>query len=91
MSEKIGIAGLGWVGRSQKELFPEAIIYDPGLELGSMALLSECEIVFVAVPSPNLPDGSLDRSITESVIEECEADLFCIRSTLNPGDARVSG
>lgn len=86
MSE-IGIIGYGWVGKAQHELFPDAKIYDKHLGLGSLTLLDNCNIVFVAVPTPNRPDGSLDSSIVESVIRECQADLFVIRSTVNPGDA----
>jgi UDPglucose 6-dehydrogenase len=96
----IGIAGYGWVGKAQKELFPSAYVYDePQIEQSlppaqsenairiGRAALNNCEVAFICVPTPNRPDGSLDSSIVEEVAGWCESDVICIRSTLNPGDA----
>lgn len=33
MSFKVGIVGMGWVGKAQHELFPDALVYSPGLHL----------------------------------------------------------
>lgn len=86
MSElRCGITGYGWVGKAQHELFPEAKVYDPALEMGSRALINSCDINFIAVPTPNLENGSLDTSIVEEVVEWCESDLIVVRSTVNPG------
>lgn len=83
----VGIIGNGWVGKSMQEMFPEARLYDEPLKIGSRALINECAIAFVCVPTPNLPDGSLNTSIVEEVVGWCESDIICIRSTVNPGTA----
>lgn len=88
MSESItGIVGYGWVGKSMHEMFPDAEVYDRHLDIGSQALINECEVVFVCVPTPNREDGSLDTSIVEEVVDWCNAEVIVIRSTVNPGTA----
>jgi len=82
-----GIIGTGWVGKSMIELFPDAVVYDEPLNIGSRALVNECEVAFVCVPTPNKGKGELDTSIVEEVVDWCESDLIVIRSTVNPGTA----
>lgn len=83
MSKKsVKIYGLGWVGRSLRDMFPEAIIDDPGLGLNPTEV---CDVAFVCVPTPNLEDGSLDCSIVESVVSRAKEKLIIIRSTVMPG------
>ncbi len=96
---KVGIIGYGWVGKAQHELFPDAYVYDePQIReqdpvnankiiSAGRGMLRLCDVAFVCVPTPNLPDGSLDTSIVEEVVEWCESDLIVIRSTVNPGTA----
>lgn len=84
---KIGIVGNGWVGKSMHEMFPDAVIYDEPLNIGSKALINQCSLTFVAVPTPNREDGSLDTSIVEEVVGWCESDVIVIRSTVQPGTA----
>lgn len=86
MSET-GIVGYGWVGRSMHEMFPDAVVYDAPLEIGSRALINECAVTFVAVPTPNLEDGSLDTNIVEEVVGWCDSEVIVIRSTVQPGTA----
>jgi len=81
---KIAIWGYGWVGKAMKVLFPEAVVYDPALKLGSMELVAGADIAFVAVPTP-LIKGTLDSSIVEEVVSKCDANLIIIRSTVMPG------
>lgn len=90
------VLGSGWVGQSMIELFPDSFVYDEphllekkitgkmGVEMGRIAV-NNCDVSFVCVPTPNLPDGSLDTSIVEDVVSWCESDLIVIRSTVNPG------
>lgn len=97
----IAVIGLGWVGRAQHELFPDAFVYDEPkiaerfsdlysrdkeIQMGRAAV-NACDIAFVCVPTPNLENGSLDTSIIEEVVNWCESDLIVIRSTVNPGTA----
>lgn len=83
----IGIVGMGWVGKAQRQLFPHAMVYDEPLGMGSRENINSCEVVFVCVPTPNREDGSLDTSIVEDIISWCESEVIVIRSTVNPGDS----
>lgn len=95
MGKSVGIVGFGWVGKSMHKLFPEALVYDSNQEtLDSSVIkniakdmneINNCDVAFVCVPTPNKKDGSLDSSIVESVIKECECPLIVIRSTVQPG------
>jgi UDP-glucose 6-dehydrogenase len=81
-----------------KEAYPDIVEgvhrSDSVIEAGRLAV-NACDVAFVCVPSPNkqhmdfrpLPMGALDRSIVEEVVDWCDAEVICIRSTLNPGDA----
>ena len=84
--KRVGIVGEGYVGKAQHELFPDADVYDGPKGIGSRAVINTCEVVFVCVPTP-LQEGKLDTSIVEEVVEWCEADVICLRSTVNPGDS----
>ena len=82
---KVGIIGFGWVGKSMKQLFPEAVLYDTLLLNSSKEEINKCDIVFLAVPTPCINEGKLDMSIVEECVSWCETPVICIRSTLNPG------
>ncbi len=99
MENKVGIVGLGWVGSSMKEMFPDAFVYDepklleqhPGYfeqaRRAGRAAINACELAFICVPTPNEEDGSLNTDIIEEVLEWCHTDIKVMRSTVNPGDA----
>jgi UDPglucose 6-dehydrogenase len=80
----IKIYGFGWVGKAMKNLFPNARVHDPHLGMKST---KKADVAFVCVPTPNLPDGSLDMSIVEDVITNSQEDLIIIRSATQPGTA----
>lgn len=101
MNYKVGCVGKGWVGKAMIQLFPEAVVYDKGLNIGTKEEVNECDIAFICVPTPNLiydeefrnkngmvpsGEGKLDTSIVEEVISWCECPLLVVRSTVNPGD-----
>jgi UDPglucose 6-dehydrogenase len=81
----VAVIGLGWVGKSMLELFPDSVIYDEPMGIGNKATVNQCDVAFVCVPTPNNPDGSLNTDIVEDVISWCETPLIVIRSTVNPG------
>lgn len=83
---EVGIIGNGWVGHSMEQLFPDAQVYDKYKDIGSMALVNDCEVTFVCVPTDLTDSGRVDSSIVAEVVDECESPLIVIRSTLNPGD-----
>ena len=82
----VGIIGYGWVGKSMVNLFPDAEIYDPALELGNKHKINACDVTFICVPTPVIEEGRLDISIVEESVKWCNSDLIVIRSTVNPGD-----
>lgn len=82
MGRRVKIYGFGWVGKSMKELFPDAVVHDPALKMHSRIT---SDIAFVCVPTPNLPSGALDTSIVEDVVRNAKEKLIIIRSTVNPG------
>lgn len=79
----VTIIGHGWVGKSVERLFPDAYVYKP--RLGKRRRANEGDIAFICVPTPPLPDGTLDTSIVEECVSWCECPLIVIRSTVNPG------
>lgn len=83
---RTAVIGLGWVGKSMLELFPESITYDEPLKKGTKKAVNECDIAFICVPTPNPDCAALDISIVEQVVAWCKCDLIVIRSTVNPGD-----
>lgn len=92
----IGIIGYGWVGKSMHKLFPDAEVYVRERRLDSDAEIvnfttnkddiNQCDIAFIAVPTPVKVDGTLDVSSVEECVKWCEAPLLVIRSTVNPGN-----
>ncbi len=82
----ISIIGYGFVGKSIKKIFKDAIVYDP--QAGHSLKREEAyraDIMFICVPTPNLSDGNLDYSIVEDIVKLSNSKLICIRSTLSPG------
>jgi UDPglucose 6-dehydrogenase len=87
MNKQIGIIGFGWVGKAMKELFPDAIVYDPFItETVTQAEINDCDVAFICVPTPCPAEGRLDTSIVEESVAWCKCPLLVIRSTVNPGD-----
>ena len=83
---KVGIVGYGWIGKATQKLFPDAQIYDKYIE-GYTKPLENCDIAFLAVPTPwNQGDG-LDCSAVEDAIATCGCDFVVIRSATQPGFA----
>lgn len=80
---KIGIIGLGWVGKAMHSVFPNAIVHDP-LQGFNNEEAYEADITFICVPTPNNKDGSLNTSIVEAEAIKCK-NLVVIRSTVQPG------
>src|SRR5665213_1062874 len=82
---KIAVIGKGWVGKSMLNLFPDSVVYDKPLGIGRQEEVNECDVAFIAVPTPNPTNGYLDTSTVREVVEWCNCPLIIIRSTVNPG------
>lgn len=90
----IGIVGYGVVGKALAGLFgyeagnPDVHIYDkllPGMKDGrSRAAIQSCDLVFVAVPTPEAPGGTCDLSAVEEVVSWVSPPM-CLKSTVPPG------
>jgi UDPglucose 6-dehydrogenase len=85
---KVGVVGGGVVGSATRTLCgPETVIYDPNHEqyADNRDRINDCDVVFVAVPTPMGESGVCDTSIVEEVVSWVEAPLIVIRSTVAPG------
>ena len=87
---KIGFIGQGFIGKNYADDFEER-----GYEVvryaredkysGNKNKIKECDIVFIAVPTPTTPKG-FDYSIVEGVIELIgKGNVAVIKSTMQPG------
>lgn len=81
---EVVIIGYGWVGKSMKQLFPDAYVYTR--HQGTKDKVNKCDIAFICVPTPVIGEGKLDTSIVEGCVKWCESPLIVVRSTVNPGD-----
>jgi UDPglucose 6-dehydrogenase len=93
---KVGIVGYGFVGSRLADLFSrthKVIIYDKALPSYSSpserAAINNCDVAFVAVPTPTGPDGlSCDLSQVHEVLSWMTVPT-CIKSTVPPGTTRT--
>lgn len=87
----IGFIGQGWIGKNYADDFEErgyeVIRY--GLEepyVANRDQIKNCDIVFIAVPTPTTPEAGFDASIVESVLPLVgEGKVAVIKSTVLPG------
>jgi len=85
---KVGVVGGGVVGLAMQKLCgPQTVIYDPYRSeyARNCQSINECDVVFIAVPTPMGPDGACDTSVVEETVAWVEAPLIIIRSTVAPG------
>lgn len=86
MSRKsVAIVGYGAVGRAMHHLFPEAVVHDSPLDIGSRDEVNHCDFAFVAVPTLARADGSCDTSVVEDVVSWLSVDVIVLRSTVPVG------
>ena len=87
---KIGFIGQGWIGRHYADDFEsrgyEVVRY--ALEdayVGNKERIAECDIVFIAVPTPTTPEG-FDVQIVRNVLPLIgKGKVAVIKSTILPG------
>lgn len=70
----VGIVGFGYVGQAIGWTYrydSELVVRDPKLkDSASLDKFTQCDVVYVCVPSPSTEDGHCDSSILESTIKE---------------------
>lgn len=87
---KIGFIGQGWIGKHYADDF-EARLYDIvrySLEepyVQNKAAIAECEIVFIAVPTPTTPEGFSYAAVEDALTLVAPGATAVIKSTLSPG------
>jgi len=86
---KIGFIGQGWIGKNYADDFEErgydVVRYDLEKFAGNKDKIYECEIVFIAVPTPTTKKG-FDYSIVEKVLPVVgKGKIAVIKSTILPG------
>ena len=82
---KIGIIGIGHVGGTMVQLFPDAIQYDSYKKIGNQEEINKCNISFICVPTPMGELGKCDTSIVESILKWVTTPIIVIRSTVSVG------
>lgn len=90
MKKKIGFIGQGWIGKNYADNFEERgyeviryALEEPHVKNGGK--ISDCDIVFIAVPTPTTPAG-FDDSILKGVIKLVgQGKIAVIKSTVSPG------
>lgn len=90
---KIGLLGRGTVGKAVYEgleyLGHNMSFYDPAYPESNIKDMMSTDLVFICVPTNQLPNGDCDTSIVESSIKELDLlgyrGLVCIKSTVIPG------
>lgn len=85
---KVGIVGFGWIGKATKKLFPDAQVYDKHIPEYNKKL-ENCDIAFLAVPTPWDGSSSVDCTEVEDAIKNCGCDFIVIRSATQPGFADI--
>lgn len=89
-NQKIGFIGQGWIGRNYADDFERRgySIFRYSLEEpynGNKEKIGECDIVFIAVPTPTTPQGFDDSIVRDVVKLVAPGKIAVIRSTLLPG------
>jgi UDPglucose 6-dehydrogenase len=86
---KIGFIGQGWIGKNYADDFEErgydVVRYDNNGYEQNKNLIKDCDIVFIAVPTPTTKKG-FDYSIVEKVLPLLgKGKIAVIKSTILPG------
>lgn len=90
MQKKIGFIGQGWIGKNYADDFEkrgfEVVRYsleEPHINNGEK--IKECDIVFIAVPTPTTPEGFDDSILRQAIKSVGEGKIAVIKSTIIPG------
>ncbi len=89
-NKKIGFIGQGWVGKNYADNFEERgyNVVRYGLEkpyCDKKDQIKECDIVFIAVPTPTTPEGFNNEILRKAIKLVGENKIAVIKSTLLPG------
>ena len=87
---KIGFIGQGWIGKNYADDFVnrgfDIVRYSLDVEhLQNRDAIKECDIVFIAVPTPTSPDGFNANSVRDALTLIGKGKIAVIKSTISPG------
>lgn len=88
MSPRIGIIGVGHVGRHTQEiLHPHVVVTFDSAEDEAYPYddLASCDVVVICVDTPPMADGRADITNVVEAVMRVPADLVVLRSTVPPG------
>ncbi|OGZ05807.1 MAG: hypothetical protein A2845_03315 [Candidatus Lloydbacteria bacterium RIFCSPHIGHO2_01_FULL_49_22] len=90
MNKTIGFIGQGWIGKNLADHFErrgfDVLRYakEPEFEMNKEAI-ADCDIVFIAVPTPSTPEGFDDRILRAVLPLVGKGKTAVIKSTILPG------
>ncbi|MEK7614394.1 MAG: hypothetical protein AAB428_01885 [Patescibacteria group bacterium] len=89
----IGFIGQGYIGKNYADDFEKRgynvvryALEEP--HIGNKEKISECDIVFIAVPTPTTPEGFDDRIVEEAIHLVGVGNIAVIKSTVLPGTTK---
>jgi len=90
MYRKIGFIGQGWIGKNYADDFERRgfdvvrfALEEPYVKNGEG--IGECDIVFIAVPTPTTPNGFDDSVLRQAIKRVGQGKIAVIKSTVLPG------
>jgi len=95
ITNKIGFIGIGWIGSNYADNFEErgfkVIRYDIDKYKKNKAKIKDCDIVFIAVPTPSISKRWQecvevdDNAIIDAIKATRKGQIIVIKSTIMPG------
>lgn len=90
---RIGFIGQGWIGRNYADHFQSRgfsiVRYSQEISYSAnKEKIKDCDIVFIAVPTPSTPEGFDDSIVREVVGVVGKGKIAVIKSTVVPGTTR---
>lgn len=90
MTKKIGFIGQGWIGKNYADNFEKRgfdvtrySLEEP--HINNAEKIKECDIVFIAVPTPTKPEGFDDSILRQAIKSVGKGKIAIIKSTILPG------
>ncbi|NCN11798.1 hypothetical protein GW937_00575 [Candidatus Kaiserbacteria bacterium] len=92
--KKIGFIGQGWIGKHYADEFESRkfSVVRYSLEepyFNNRALIADCDIVFIAVPTPTVPSGFQFGQVENALTLIGKGKIAVIKSTLLPGTTEI--